>query len=104
MAKVYKSIRRNESLSIYDFEGPISSIQNYLDGLAKEYGESACIDICQSWDELEISIQYNSPESDKERDKRLADARKARVKNAEQAEKVEAAERAELARLQEKFA
>ena len=103
MAKRYERVRETKSLSLYDLDGKIGDVLSFVEGLKEEYGEDAYLDICQSFDEVDVEIIWYRDESDVERDKRLAKARKARVAAKAKSIEVEENERKELVRLTEKY-
>lgn len=105
MAKKYLQIRDKKRLSVYDLDGSLANVRDEITSLIEEYGEDAYLDFWSDnyGDEIVLDVHFNRVESDKERDKRLSDAKKLRDKKAEDKIKREADERAELARLQEKY-
>jgi hypothetical protein len=103
MAKRYERVRESKSLSLYDLDGQLRDVLSYLEDLKAEYGEDAYLDICQSYDDVEVELIWYRDETDVERDKRLAKARKARAAAKAKSIEIEEQERAELARLQEKY-
>jgi len=104
MAKRYLQIRESKNIELYDFDGRVADVLKFIEGLKEEHGENAVIDICQIWDNTEVAVHWYRQETDVERDKRLAKARKARATAKTKAAEREEAERAELARLQAKYA
>ena len=104
MAKKYLEIRDRKRLSVYDLDGSLASARDEIAQLIEEYGEEANLDFwSDNCDEIVLDLHFTRVETDKERDKRLADARKLREKKKADKIKREADERAELARLQEKY-
>jgi len=105
MAKKYLEIRDKKRLSVYDLDGSLASARDEIAQLIEEYGEEANLDFWSDnyGDEIVLDLHFTRVETDKERDKRLADARKLREKKQADKIKREADERAELARLQEKY-
>lgn len=104
MAKKYLEIQESKKLSIWELEGSISDVSHFLHELANECGNDAYIDISQYFDgEVEVEVSWTRLETDVERDKRLAKAKKVRKARKEEKKGLENCERAELARLQEKY-
>lgn len=105
MAKKYLQIRDKRRLSVYDLDGSLASARDEIASLIEEYGEDAYLDFWSDnfGDEIVLDVHFERVETDKERNKRLADASKLRDKKAEDKIKREADERVELARLQEKY-
>lgn len=102
MAK-YLEISERRILSVCDLEGELSEVAHFLSDLANECGNDAYLSIDHYGDEVDVEVSWRRQETDVERDKRLAVARKVReARKAERAE-LENRERAELARLQEKY-
>ena len=104
MAKRYLEVRESKDLSIYDLDGSLNEVASFIEDLKNEYGEDAYLDISYCFDEIEVGVHWTRQETDLERDKRLAKARKARGVKKIQKAATEEAERAELARLQAKYA
>ncbi len=104
MAKRYLEVRESKDLSIYDLDGRVGDVLSFVEDLADDYGKDAYIDISQCFDEISVEVIWTRQETDLERDKRLAKARKARGVKKIQKAATEEAERAELARLQAKYA
>lgn len=104
MAK-YKMVRESVNEDIWSLDGKLSDVRNYIDRLIDEYGENACMDIERDGYDcyVELYVHYERQETDKERDKRLAVARKEREKRAREKAQIEERERKELARLQKKY-
>jgi hypothetical protein len=103
MAKRYLEVRESKSLSMYDFDGSLDSVAMFVNDLKREYGEAAILDFSQSYDDVDVTVSWYRQETDIERDKRLAKARKARGAAKIKTAATEEAERAELARLTEKY-
>lgn len=104
MAK-YKMIRERAEEDIYALDGKLIDVKEYIERLIEQYGENAYMDIERDGYDcyVELYVQYERQESDKERDKRLAVARKEREKKAKEKAAQEERERKELARLQKKY-
>lgn len=103
MAKRYLEVQESKQLFIDDLEGQLSEISHFLHELANECGNDAYISIDQYGDTVDVEVSWTRLETDAERDRRLAKARKVReIRKIERAA-VEGRERAELARLQEKY-
>ena len=104
MAK-YKmvSVESGESISMLD--GKLSDVKDYIEMLIEQYGEDAYMEIeAYGYDCYpELVVRYERQETDKERDKRLAQARKEREKKKAARLKQEERERKEFARLQKKY-
>ncbi len=104
MAK-YRMIREREAECISCLDGELSEVKHYIEMLIEQYGESARMEIeAHGYDCYpELAVWYDRQETDKERDKRLAQARKEREKKAKEKAAQEERERKELARLQKKY-
>lgn len=110
MAKKYQDVRCTDtSLDIYDFEGDpkvvMERIQNLIDiHTAKGHTDlyiDISVDAVDSY--ADVDVMYTRKETDKERDRRLARAAKARVKGVERATARVEKEKAEYERLQKKY-
>jgi hypothetical protein len=97
------SARAEESICMLD--GKLVDVKDYIDDLIEKYGDDAYMEIeAHGYDCYpELVVQYDRQESDKERDKRLAVARKDRERRAKEKLAQEERERKELARLQKKY-
>ena len=98
------SARADECISMLDYS-KLSDVKEYIERLIEQYGEDAYMEIeAHGYDCYpELVIQYQRQETDKERDKRLAQARKERERKAKEKAAREERERKELARLQKKY-
>lgn len=104
MAK-YKMIRERSVEDIWSLDGKLSSVKEHIEWLIDQYGDDARMEIeAYGYDCYpELVVHYERQETDKERDKRLAQARKEREKKKAEKLKKEERERKELARLLEKY-
>lgn len=103
MAK-YKIIRDKLKLDLYDLEGTLGDVRNRINWLIDDYGEDAMIDFEYGYEGIEdVVVHFDRKETDKERNKRLKNARKEREKKAAAKIAKEKKERAELARLTKKY-
>ena len=104
MAK-YKMICERAEEDIWCLDGKLSDVKEYVERLIEKYGDDACMDIERDGYDcyVELYVEFERQESDKERDKRLAVARKEREKKAKEKAVQEERERKELARLQKKY-
>jgi hypothetical protein len=104
MAK-YKMVRESVEEDIYALDGKLIDVKHYIERLIEKYGENAYMDIERDGYDcyVELYIKYERQESDEERDKRLAVARKDRERRAKEKAAQEERERMELARLQKKY-
>lgn len=105
MAKKYLDIEvRARTISVYDFDKDVKSIIEDLQGYIKEFGDSVRFDVDPSvFDSVDIVIYYTRKETDDERDRRLAKARKARAKKKKEDAEKEEREKKEYERLRAKF-
>jgi hypothetical protein len=92
-------------LSIEFFEGSLIQLMAELQGFMDDYPDHKDLEIlidhyCES---VDIELRGTRLETDKERDKRLAKARKERERKAEMKASREVAEKQELKRLLEKY-
>lgn len=104
MAK-YRVIREREAECISSLDGKLSEVKHYIEMLIEQYGDDAYMEIeAHGYDCYpELVVEYDRQETDKERDKRLAQARKERERRAKEKLAQEERERKELARLQKKY-
>ena len=108
MAKKYLTISKTEDISesfpTYD---SLKNVSEYINGLIKKYGEDATFDCTAdiSWEcpILCVEVNYRRPETDEERDDRLAKARKERAKKQKNLSKQQQKERHDLAKLLKKY-
>lgn len=73
-------------IDMHSFIGSLDNLGVFVHQLKQQYGESAILDIYQYYDDIEFYIEYKTPETDKEREKRLLKEKKAaetRKKNVE---------------------
>ena len=104
MAK-YRVIRDQAAECISCLDGQLSEVKHYIEMLIEQYGEDAYMEIeAHGYDCYpELVVRHERQETDAERDKRLAQARKEREKKKAEKLKQEERERKELARLQKKY-
>ena len=104
MAK-YRVIRDQAAECISCLDGQLSEVKHYIEMLIEQYGEDAYMEIDTSGYDCypELVVSFERQETDKERDKRLSQARKEREKRAKEKAIKEERERKELARLQKKY-
>ncbi len=102
MAK-YKMIQEHEKISLYDLEGSLEDVRDTFQSYIDEYGKEAHLSVeidRDYYDDYHVFyVNYERQETDKERDRRLAKARKECEKNKAVKVKKEEKERAELVRL-----
>ena len=105
MANKYRKIRDSERGDIWMLDGNVGDAINYLEGIRDEHGSEATLDFwVDDHDRCTVmDIRFERDETDRERNKRLKDASKARDKAKVDKAKQEENERAELARLQKKY-
>ena len=98
-----KSVKSDESICMLD--GRLSDVKDYIDSLIEKYGQDAYMEVeSYGYDCYpELIISHERQETDAERDKRLAQARKEREKRAKEKLLTEERERKEFARLQKKY-
>ena len=98
-----KSVRSDESICMLD--GSLADVKDYIEGLIEKYGQDAYMEVeSYGYDCYpELIISHERQETDAERDKRLAQARKEREKKKAEKLKQEEREHKELARLQKKY-
>lgn len=110
--KVYKEVRENistkmSSFTAYDIEGDIESVIRRLTDLrdqAYEKGyENVYLDLDTGYNNIDLEIIGIRKENDKERDKRLLEAKQRREKKSQLRQDLESRELKELARLREKY-
>ncbi len=107
--KIYRSVDRSIDLDVDSYiYGTLIEFQSRIEELIVMYGEHATINTePKSYDYdsqgVDIVIRWVSPETEQERDKRLADARKLRLDNKARKSEAEKIERAQLKRLLEKY-
>ena len=104
MAK-YRIIRERAAECISSLDGKLSDVRSHIDWLLEQYGQDAYMEIeAHGYDCYpELVVENERQETDKERDKRLAQARKERDRKAKDKAAREERERKELARLQKKY-
>jgi hypothetical protein len=104
MAK-YKVISAKADESICMLDGKLADVKDYIESLIEKYGSDSYMEIeSYGYDCYpELVVRYERQETDAERDKRLAKARKERERNKAAKLKQEERERKELARLQKKY-
>lgn len=106
-----KMIKERKVYSLYDFDGKLCEVRDFIDSLIDEFGANAMLDNDTEWDydgdRSIFVLHYEREETDAEMNKRLEAARKQReyrkVQKAKEAVEREARERKELARLLEKY-
>ena len=106
-----KMKEERETLSLYDFDGKLAEVRDFVDSLIEKYGKDARLDNDTEWDyDCDRSIFYlyhEREETDAEMDKRLKAAEKAKAyrkaQKAKDAAAKEAKELKELARLRKKY-
>lgn len=106
-----KMKKERYNVSVYDIEGSLKEVREYLDRMIAEYGESAMLEHEMEWDYDEdrstFYLHYEREETDAEMDKRIKAAAKSRESRKAKKIKDDAAkeerERKELARLQKKY-
>ena len=113
MAKVYKEVRCTDtSLDVYDFEGSPEDVIERMQAYAAHHDSlghyDLSIDICQVGGYggdtyVEVECRYTRSETDKERDKRLAKAKKEREKAVKDDLIKQQKERAAYERLKTKY-
>ena len=104
MANIKRKTKKEKAgASLYDLEGDILKVREYVDSLIKEYGESASLHLDWYYDDVSLYIEYDRIETEAEAKKRVEAARKARERRKAQKLKKEEQERALLAKLKEKY-
>lgn len=106
-----KMKKERETLSLYDFDGKLAEVRDFVDSLIDKYGKDARLDNDTEWDyDCDRSVfylHYEREETDAEMDKRIKAAAKARERRKIQKAKDDAAKEArelkELARLRKKY-
>lgn len=106
--KKYKTITERITLDDNFFEGSLVDIRNKIQELIDKCGAEACIlhEIDSDpyhYTEVYYTLSFDRPETDKERDVRLKEARKIREDIAAKTKAKEELERAEYKRLQSKY-
>lgn len=98
---VKANVTESRSITLYDFEGSLSSVRKYVDGLIETYGEEAKLELEWDYEDVSLIVRYQRLETEAEAEKRTTKARKAKETREKNVRKKE--EREELARLLEKY-
>ena len=106
-----KMKKEERVLSLWDFDGKLCDVRDFVDSLIEDYGKDATLDNCTEWDydgdHSIFRLHYEREETDAEMNKRLKAAVKAKerrkVQKAKESVAKEERERKELARLQKKY-
>ena len=106
-----KMVKERVTFSLYDFDGKLAEVRDFIDSLIEQYGKDALLDNDTEWDyDCDRSVFYlhhEREETDAEMDKRLKAAVKAReyrkIQKAKDAVAKEENELKELARLRKKY-
>ncbi len=102
MAK-YKMIRDRRQLSLCDLEGKLIDVCEYFNDLVEQYGNDAELVLEWDYENVDLAVEFEREETDKERDRRLLKDLRAREKKEAAKVSKEEKERKELARLQKKY-
>lgn len=108
MAKKYRTIQAKEKLCSEDLCGSLSDIISKLQAYSERFGDDAVLDVYlwggwNSDSELEVSISYERPETDAERNERLKKARAKREQTKKNRERLREEEYKEYLKLREKY-
>lgn len=106
MAKRYKTLTEYKRMDRYDIEGTLKKVIENLEEMREEYGEDSYLELSAEDDygcEIGVSLRIERKETDKERDKRLAKAKKEREQAAKNREEREDKEKARLVDLINKY-
>lgn len=103
--KAYKIITEKSDLCIEDLDGmSLKDVIKFFSRLLEDYGEDASLGYECGWDSPpDWYVRYERPETDKERNTRLAAARRKRDRNKADRERREAEERALYEELRNKY-
>lgn len=104
---VRKEVNESKTISLYELEGNLVVIRKYFDELIDEYGEEAKLALDWDYDDCNLILRYQRLETEKEAEKRIAKAQKAKAtrdaKRLKKEEVEEEADRKEWVRLQKKY-
>lgn len=103
--KKYQDVSENLEIDDYIFEGHVSEVIIRLQDLCSQYGKHhhLYLDLDAGHNNIEVSLRGTRSETDKERDKRLADRRGVKAHFAQKQQQADEAEKQEFFRLHEKF-
>ena len=107
MMIVRKEVNESKTLSLYELEGNLVVVRKYFDELVDQYGEEARLELDWDYEDCNLILRYQRLETEKEAEKRIVKAQKAKAtrdaKRLKKEEIEEEADRKEWARLQEKY-
>ena len=103
--KRYQEVRESIDIDDYIFEGSLGDVIERLQALQAKYDKHTrlYLDLDAGYNSIEVYLRGIRPETDKERDDRLAAARLHKKSVVKREQDAKEAEKAEFFRLHEKF-